>query len=63
MTNKQSRKDLSWKMIKIINDNILNSTENIICHQVNCKGIMESGLAKQIKYRYPMFTKNTRIIV
>ena len=25
-----------------------------ICHQVNCKGVMGAGLAKQIKDRYPM---------
>lgn len=25
----------------------------IICHQVNCKGVMGAGLAKQIKDKYP----------
>ena len=25
----------------------------IICHQVNCKGVMGAGLAKQIRSRYP----------
>ena len=40
-------------MINFINGNILNATEDIICHQVNCKGVMGSGLAKQIKDKYP----------
>jgi O-acetyl-ADP-ribose deacetylase (regulator of RNase III) len=40
-------------MINIINHNILNAKEDIICHQVNCYGIMGAGLAKQIKSKYP----------
>jgi O-acetyl-ADP-ribose deacetylase (regulator of RNase III) len=40
-------------MIKIIDGNILNATEDIICHQVNCKGVMGAGLAKQIRNKYP----------
>jgi len=40
-------------MIKIIEGNILNATEDIICHQVNCRGKMGSGLAKQIRNKYP----------
>lgn len=40
-------------MIKIINGNILNASEHIIGHQVNCKGVMGAGLAKQIRNKYP----------
>jgi len=40
-------------MIKIIKGNILNAKEDVICHQVNCKGVMGSGLAKQIRNKYP----------
>ena len=40
-------------MIKIINSNLLDVTEGIICHQVNCKRVMGSGLAKQIRAKYP----------
>ncbi len=40
-------------MIKYKNGDILDASENIICHQVNCKGIMGSGLAKQIKDKNP----------
>lgn len=32
---------------------ILEATENIICHQVNVDGVMGGGLAKQIASRYP----------
>ena len=40
-------------MINIVKGNILNATEDIICQQVNCKGVMGAGLAKQIKEKYP----------
>ncbi len=33
--------------------NILDAPENIICHQVNMQKKMGSGLAKQIKDKYP----------
>lgn len=41
--------------MKIIekNGNLLDSNAPIICHQVNCKGIMGAGLAKQIRHRFP----------
>ncbi|MCB4340706.1 hypothetical protein [Bacillus subtilis] len=29
------------------------ATEDIICQQVNCKGVMGAGLAKQIRKKYP----------
>lgn len=37
--------------------NILNSKENIICHQVNVQGVMGGGLAKQIATTYPNVEK------
>lgn len=40
-------------MIKIVEGNILNATEDIICQQVNCQGVMGAGLAKQIRNKYP----------
>jgi len=40
-------------MIRIVEGDILQAPENIICHQVNCQGVMGSGLAKQIRARYP----------
>lgn len=40
-------------MIKIVEGNILDATEDIIAHQVNCQKVMGSGLAKQIRNKYP----------
>lgn len=41
-------------MIKIVEGNLLDSNANFICHQVNCMGVMGSGVAKQIKDKYPI---------
>ena len=40
-------------MIKIVDGDILQAKEDIIAHQVNAMGVMGSGLAKQIKEKYP----------
>lgn len=40
-------------MIKIVDGDILKAEEDVICHQVNCFGVMNSGLAKQIRNKYP----------
>jgi O-acetyl-ADP-ribose deacetylase (regulator of RNase III) len=37
-----------------IKANILNITEGNIGHQVNCRGVMGAGLAKQIRIKYPI---------
>jgi O-acetyl-ADP-ribose deacetylase (regulator of RNase III) len=42
-----------FKMIVYKNGDILTSTADVICHQVNCKGVMGAGLAKQIRDKYP----------
>lgn len=34
--------------------NLLNSNCDYICHQVNCQGRMASGIAKQIRERWPV---------
>lgn len=45
-------------MITIKEGNILNSKANYICHQVNCMGVMNSGVAKAIRKKYPqVFTE------
>lgn len=37
---------------------IFENEADIMCHQVNCLGVMGKGLAKQVKIRYPyVFTK------
>lgn len=45
--------------IKFVNGNILTFPERdedtIICHQVNCKGVMGAGLAKQIRDKLKRF--------
>lgn len=40
-------------MIRHIKCNIFESGADIICHQVNCQGIMGSGVAKQVREKYP----------
>ena len=40
-------------MIKYFNGDLLESSCNIICHQVNTIGVMGAGIAAQIKSRYP----------
>lgn len=40
-------------MIKHIKCDIFESGVDIICHQVNCQGVMGSGIAKQVREKYP----------
>lgn len=40
-------------MIEYVNGNLLDVKEGIICQQVNCRGVMGAGLAKQLKDKYP----------
>jgi O-acetyl-ADP-ribose deacetylase (regulator of RNase III) len=40
-------------MIKIVKGDVLQATEDIIIHQVNCQGVMGSGVAYQIKMKHP----------
>ena len=41
-------------MVRIVTGNILEADDrNIIIQQVNCQGAMNSGIAKQIRDRYP----------
>lgn len=39
--------------IKIIDGNLFDSKARIIAHQVNCQGKMNSGVAKEVRQRYP----------
>lgn len=41
-------------MIKHIICDIFESGADAICHQVNCQGVMGSGIAKQVKDKYPL---------
>ena len=40
-------------MIKIINGDLFDTHAEAICHQVNCQGVMGSGIALQVKQKYP----------
>lgn len=40
-------------MVKYVKGNLLESNCDYICHQVNCQGVMGSGIAKQIKDKWP----------
>lgn len=41
-------------MIEHIKCDIFKSGADVICHQVNCQGVMGSGIAKQVKEKYPV---------
>ena len=45
-------------MIHYVNGNLLDSDVDYICHQVNCQGVMGSGIAGQIKERWPIVYKS-----
>ena len=40
-------------MIVHYDGSVLSSDANVICQQVNCKGVMGSGLAKEIRTNFP----------
>lgn len=40
-------------MINIVEGNVVFAKEDIIAHQVNCKGVMGSGVAADLKNKYP----------
>lgn len=48
-------------MITYKNGNLLESDCNVICHQVNCQGVMGSGIAKQIRQKYPKVYKTFKL--
>ena len=50
-------------MINYIKGNLLDSDCNFICHQVNCQGKMGSGIAKQIRDRWPEVYSNYARVV
>ncbi len=40
-------------MVKYFNGDLLQSDCNVICHQVNCRGVMGAGIARTIREKYP----------
>lgn len=49
-------------MIKHIKCDIFESGADVICHQVNCQGVMGSGIAKQVREKYPNVYKEYKIM-
>lgn len=49
-------------MITIKQGDILQSTEDIIVHQVNVQGIMGGGIARQLALQYPGLEEDYRIV-
>lgn len=47
-------------MIYFHNGNLLNSNCQYICHQVNCQGKMNSGVAKAIREKWPIVYEKYR---
>lgn len=47
---------ITWK-----HGDIFDAQAYAICHQVNCQGVMGSGIAKQIKQNYPNVYKTYRM--
>lgn len=41
-------------MVRHIKGDIFQSNADIIIHQVNCQGVMGSGVAKQVREKYPV---------
>lgn len=41
-------------MIKFMEGNLFDTKADIIAHQVNCQGKMNSGVAKQVREKYPL---------
>lgn len=40
--------------IKIVDGDLFETKANFICHQVNCQGRMGSGVAKQVREKFPV---------
>lgn len=47
-------------MIEHIKCDIFESGADVICHQVNCQGVMGSGIAKQVREKYPFVYEQYR---
>lgn len=44
-------------MIRIVDGDIFNCDADAILHQVNCQGVMGSGVAKQVREKFPTVFK------
>lgn len=46
--------------VKIVNGDLLDASEDIFGHQVNCQGVMGSGVALALRRKYATFFLNIR---
>lgn len=46
--------------MKIINGDLLKIESGMICHQVNCRGVANLGLAKQVRDNFPNWYRTFR---
>ena len=44
-------------MVKVVKGNLIDAREDIIVHQVNCHGVMGSGVALAIREKWPIVYK------
>lgn len=49
-------------MVKEIKGNLLAADLDVVCHQVNCQGKMNSGIAKSIREKYPQVYKDYNML-
>lgn len=49
-------------MLRIVNGDLLKAKEGYILHQVNCQGAMNSGVAKQIRAKYPNVYREYKLL-
>lgn len=49
-------------MVKIIEGDLFETDAEVICHQVNCQGKMGSGIALQVKEKYPEVYKDYKCL-
>lgn len=49
-------------MVNYVKGNLLDSDCDYICHQVNCQGVMGSGIARQIREKWPEVYKSYRTL-
>lgn len=49
-------------MIHYVKGNLLDSNCDYICHQVNCQGVMGSGIARQIREKWPVVYDVYRVL-
>jgi O-acetyl-ADP-ribose deacetylase (regulator of RNase III) len=47
------RGNVVYTMVKIINQDMLDIDRGVLCHQVNCQKAMGSGIALQIRKKWP----------